>query len=488
LYWLSFAWLTSLLVALLGLIGLGQWQFDEYVDLTGYRQSAWHHVLYRLQWSPRPISELLLALYGMAVNHTHRQLTGPFLGALWCLFIIAGLFTAFSEDPARHRASRWNKALAGLALLCYFPLQSDSTELFYWPAGAVAYLPTLAASLLLFWQALTGALAAGRGRKIACFCLLVAVGCSEAGAVLAITFAFALFLANLFGAMQKREGRGPLVSSWWWIPGCFAAAILVFVRFNRGSKPEGVIFRNSLTFGHPLASLREGSRQLVGDFLALHVHTIPPAGVHLAPVSLILLAVGVALCCTSAQAKPTASPRHLISLSIAFVAASYFTIVAADWHLGMLCCERHETLRQCWIAMSVAGIGLSVVTRIGRTRLPRWTQFNFVSVLPLLLAFGGIWQHGALWTQYQNYSAIRKEKVANALSGYETGRSSMTMHLPPVGGFLSFQEPPIGDYKRDGSISFPNEILLYYQKQFLAVDPGSLYGESVFPPKPQADN
>ncbi len=140
-----------------------------------------------------------------------------------------------------------NARCSGTAVL--FSALKRQHRNFYWPAGASAYLPTLAASLLLFWQAITGRIQTKRGQKIGCVCLLIAVGCSEAGAVLAITFALTVLLPNLFFALQQRRKNEPLLSFWWAIPGCLAVAVLAFVRFHRGSKPEGQIFLNSVTFG-----------------------------------------------------------------------------------------------------------------------------------------------------------------------------------------------------------------------------------------------
>jgi len=75
--------LTGVIVLYLGLIGLGQWQADEYDNFARLRTRGWHFFFDRLHWSPRPISELILMMYGWTVNQVHQPLIAPFLGLLW---------------------------------------------------------------------------------------------------------------------------------------------------------------------------------------------------------------------------------------------------------------------------------------------------------------------------------------------------------------------------------------------------------------------
>ena len=59
---------------------LGRWQSDEYTLLVNQRSWGWHILPVRLAYSPRPFSEGLLYLYGMAVLAQGRPLIGPVPG------------------------------------------------------------------------------------------------------------------------------------------------------------------------------------------------------------------------------------------------------------------------------------------------------------------------------------------------------------------------------------------------------------------------
>ena len=76
----------------LGLVDIGQWAYDEFAIISSYRDNGLIALSTRLfHWSPRPISEILIWIYGCLVNWTHRPLIGAFLGLLWLTLISAPL-------------------------------------------------------------------------------------------------------------------------------------------------------------------------------------------------------------------------------------------------------------------------------------------------------------------------------------------------------------------------------------------------------------
>jgi hypothetical protein len=110
--WLVASFAVLVLLLYFGLIGLGQWQGDEYADFDALRTRGWHFFVDRMQWSPRPISETLLWIYGWTVNQMQQPLTVPFLGLLWAVFIVAGLVTFFQSRRERSGEDNWS-TLAG---------------------------------------------------------------------------------------------------------------------------------------------------------------------------------------------------------------------------------------------------------------------------------------------------------------------------------------------------------------------------------------
>ena len=100
----------------LGLVDIGQWAYDEFAIISSYRDNGLIALSTRLfHWSPRPISEILIWIYGCLVNWTHRPLIGAFLGLLWLTLISAPLI-AFVQIRKDFRVNSRRSAVF-LALL-----------------------------------------------------------------------------------------------------------------------------------------------------------------------------------------------------------------------------------------------------------------------------------------------------------------------------------------------------------------------------------
>src|SRR5204863_7510522 len=220
----------------LGLIGLGQWQADEYADFAMFRSKGWQFFSERMRWSPRPISEFLLLIYGWIVNLLHRPIIVPFLAVLWAGFLAAGLSTFLQIRSQRSRHENRLCLIAALTLMALFLTTGGLTEVFYWPVGAAAYLPTLAATLLLFWQNIEGRLATAGGRTLAFFALTVAALSSELGAMFAISFAlFQVLKSRIQGPDLDQQEAGIF---WWGLPGLLSLTVLFVVLAYRFHQPE----------------------------------------------------------------------------------------------------------------------------------------------------------------------------------------------------------------------------------------------------------
>ena len=74
------------------------------------------------------------------------------------MFLAAGLFTYWQERRERKVQAGSVGLQVSLALMASFVSGGVMAEVFYWPAGAVECLPTVAAALLLFLQTLQGRL------------------------------------------------------------------------------------------------------------------------------------------------------------------------------------------------------------------------------------------------------------------------------------------------------------------------------------------
>ena len=128
------------LLAFVGLIPLGRWH-DEYLTLHDYHQGGIGFLWARLlHWSPRPLSELLIYFYGLTVYRVGLPLIGAFIAPFWILLIAAILWPVLRGRQG---------LLPACVLLAMLLLGHPVAEVFYWPFGVVAYLPTLTAAAML---------------------------------------------------------------------------------------------------------------------------------------------------------------------------------------------------------------------------------------------------------------------------------------------------------------------------------------------------
>ncbi len=465
------SFLVAVVLVYLGLISLGQWLPDEYDDFGRLARQGWHAVAQRLQWSPRPLSELIFYGYGWLVNHSHRPLIIPFLALLWAGFLGAGLLTYWQTRRYPDRQDNSTIApdlLAGLALMASFLAGGEVMEVFYWPAGAVAYLPTLSATLLLFLQAARGRLATPGGRRVCGACLLVATCSSEVGATFVLCYAGVHALLWATGAVQNQRDDAPRNHFLWWtIPGLTALLLLAVLHRNRFHAVELPTLYVSGTFGHPLASLTAGLRELALEVFGVKVnaHGLAVSGRF---ASEILLAIGVAFCWSRFGRLARAIAWQTISVSAAFLLASWLTIAAAELHFGAVCCQRHEVIRRCWILMGLAGIAIVGLSSAAQ----RLRHRTVLSVAPLLLCAGIVvaWHTKPVIHQYRIYGTMYGAMDQNFRSGFNPDDAQMIFLSPPPSGLIYGAQLAPGRYTRSSpGAAYPQYILVFFGKERMVV-------------------
>ena len=196
-----------------------------------------------MRWSPRPISEVLIWIYAGLVNLTDKPFIGMFLGWLWLMLLLTPLVAFWqlrmtvSEDW--RRPSPYFSIFA-YQLIALFLLEHSPGELFYWPVGAAAYLTTLTAITLCFFQLACSLTERHGGRIITCLSLVIAAGSSETGAFFALVFGcFSLIgvsFDKITGAVFQRK------ILWCLIPGLFGISVFWLLLHTR-TKPRRHCFR-----------------------------------------------------------------------------------------------------------------------------------------------------------------------------------------------------------------------------------------------------
>lgn len=496
LYYGPLLFLVVINVAFAGLSSLGRWELDEYQQFSSMRTGL-PYLLGRFKWSPRPISETMLYVYGILVNHFHRQLIFPFLGFLWLIFLSAGLLTSWQKGHSSKEDRAALHLLLSLALMALFLAGGHTTEVFYWPAGAVAYLPTLAATLLLFLQVVGQKFESARDRALSCVCLTVAAGSSECGATFVICYAV---IKVIHWSIGRRNVKLNFTSiRWWAAPTMLALVVLIAIRMNRFNVVE--LSSSGLYRGRPVASLLVGFKEmteetvgktmivdLMGNRTDVDLRT--KLGILFSPQLPremlldsrlpmdILIVVALSLSWSRLGRMSRKQASLIVELVAALLLASLLTVAAACLHFGFVCCDRHELIRECWITMSIAGLAIASSAWISDEKLLRRSKYSNLGPILLCLAVVSLGQMRALVRTYRDYAVLSRAIQQNAESGFRTDTQDMTFFLIPSTGIITQQRLTAGTFTSLPSgvspweakiYPFPYFILEFFDKQKIAI-------------------
>jgi hypothetical protein len=487
----AFALLSLIVAGYAGLIALGRWQLDEYKEFYDMRSiPLYENLIRRLMWSPRPVTEPLYLLYGWAVNHFHHPFIVPLLGILWLIFLAAAFFT-FRQKLKENARSVWPGALIALALVALSLAGGDSTEVFYWPAGSIAYMPALSATMLLFWQIVDGRINSTKGRMLAGFCLAIAAGSCEAGATFVVCYVLVQVFQRIRESWVKRASpnRRPLL--WCAIPFLVASAVLLVVRTNRFYTQELAPEGNKIS-GHLIMSIVASFKEIAYEMLGrgmlariYHAYPDPHTWLHSdAPLEMLLgtriwmellLLISVVLLRSDADRVPQHIVRQILELAIAFLAAALLTIAAANLHFGATCCERHELLRESWLEMILVGLAITCSAWFSDSLRQHLRRFHFLAPLLLVLSVLSLGCVVPLIRTYRVYALLRETTDQNSRSGFKQDRDSMSFTVLPSTAVISEEAIPVGTYTKPAEISgfsqnlYPYYLLGFYDKQKIEI-------------------
>jgi hypothetical protein len=460
--------LTGVIVLYLGLIGLGQWQADEYDNFARLRTRGWRFLFDRLHWSPRPISELILTMYGWTVNQVHQPLIAPFLGLLWIVFIGAGLLGFFQDRAKRSYEENWLAFVAAASLMASFLVGGGLTEVFYWPVGASAYLLTLSSSILFFWQAAEGRLATSRGRTLSSFALVLAACSSEMGAMFVASYAFMKVLESMSERLTRRIARPAGTSILWWLlPGLVSLVVLSALGLNRFQQSEPGFTVASSTLGHPLLSVGAALRGLLSEVSGV-APGLRPSRSTSRLLSEIMMLLGIGLC-RPLNTSSKASAREIGNLVTALLLACLLSLTTTYLHFGTAGGQRHQLLRHCWILMAASGMGMLLFSSRVAARVRVWPKRTIAGPIVLCLAVLVPWHTGELIREYRAYPSIKRAIRENFKSGFQRGSDRIIYLLPPNKGVLAFAQIEPGTYTVGSGALYPAYILKFFGKRTLVV-------------------
>lgn len=423
--------LACLLLAYAAQTGLGHWQTDEFSYFADHRALGARAYFERLYVSPRPLSELLIFAYGSVVLAFRGSFISQALLLLWGGSLLAVIMTAYLTFSGRvGRASRILAAIAvGIGPMLLTMQTGPITEMFYWPIATVAYLPTVAAITCLLLLLGTEPTHSRR-----CWCwaaLTVATLSHEIGAAVSIGFAITASVLALID--NRRDRHSPLMrnvwaSSWWLSPAIAGVAVMAgLVVFRSGNVDLGSDAKAYT--GRLIASASISVWQSLVEVARSATFEQAPTGLSASLGQKIIFAFGFALIWIKwGDVKPN---RWLGALTAGIMVGIYFSIFAAYYHYGDLCCERHEAARQWLIELLLILVAVWLLAQ-RPTALKRLTELRawagpalvIVALLPVTL------QLPALWNDYHMLPFAQSARVKTWLSGFNPGQS-MEFYMPP---------------------------------------------------------
>ncbi|CAG9255584.1 conserved membrane hypothetical protein [Paraburkholderia unamae] len=418
------------IAAYAGLISGGHWQ-DEYYNFYRLRDEGLPFLFYRiLAWSPRPLSEALVYLYGIAVIQSGRPLIGWVLGITWIATVLSIVVVPACYAARRNRTI---VAVAGLALFALFLANHPTAEMYYWPEASLAYMPALAAICAMFWLCVMTGLESLRARWAAAATLIVAASSVEIAAMFVFLVAGFTLALSICVPRLRIEWRKAV---WLTLPLATSTGILVLLAHGRVQNGNEIMGDAAIVH-HIKPALLAALREFAKALAVSGWNDRSPLNIALVVVSKFLVFgafVGLSTQLSPPHARRGAS-RWLAILAAACLATTLLIIAAAFYQFGALCCERHDTLRQCLVYIAIVSAACAVGLNLHRKPriMPSLSMLFFALAINVSMSFD------ALRNDYAQLNVFRSVKVMNWNRGASRGSTMLFEQAVPgqiVGGVI----------------------------------------------------
>jgi hypothetical protein len=417
----------GIVAAHLGLLNRGAWEPDEYAFIAAVRDDGAKFFWDRLRGaSPRPLSEALIVLYAWAVIAVRQPLIVPALLLPWAGFLAAALPTFTGGRPAAPRV------LGTMAVVAFMLLGHGAFEVFYWPVGAVAYLPVLSAALFLLFSLANEHWCAKPVGAIAAAVLVAAAWSAEAGALLVLCF-FAALLATAVVARAAVPARLA------WSAPLLAAALVVGLALTNGRllAAIGIQAGDPALIHHWLASAIQAARRGTLEFLAADAETFDPPHLLTGLAIKALFFAGVHLCWLTSGPEARCARRFLPPLALALLATAFATLTVGYWNNGTACCERHNLLRQDFGFLALAAIAIWLPPLISAGRLRAAAPVLLIAAAALAIAP----RARDLALDYRFWSEPARARALSWSSGFSPG-PDMVLYQSVPDALFDLAMPP----------------------------------------------
>ncbi|MGI4747723.1 MAG: hypothetical protein ACRYFY_17030 [Janthinobacterium lividum] len=406
------------LLAYMALIEAGHWGSDEYYIAAFNASTGWRSVLGRMvRWSPRPFSEAVSALYLTLCHWLKHSFVVPFLLLLWLgsIAVIAA---------AARRAGEVRPILFAVVLFVLALMLCRPDEMFYWPMATVAYLSS--------WAGLAAVTALRRADTSAVYppssllmtgMLLLAAFSVEIGAVTVLLDAVLwVMVAPVrlpgrpasagFRRSRLQAARAGLV------PALAGLLICISVYVSRMRPMVEVLDRSSLLAGNWLRSFEAA--------VPIFAHEL--VGIPGLPVlAAILLKLAILLVLPPPGASTGPATRRRIVWAVSLLLGAFLSVALSLHQFGMLCCQRHQTMRAGMILLAL--VALAPSSALLWRRLPAGLREMLLAGVLLLLL--------AVWTPALKADfALIPEHMRTRSTNWSSARGpedAMLFTVPPPG-------------------------------------------------------
>jgi hypothetical protein len=398
---------------------------------------------------------------------THRPFIGLFLGSLWLTLIsvpLAAFIQVRKQHPCISRRLVIFMALSGFGIIAMFLLEHSPGALFYSPVVSAAYLTTLSALTLCFFQVAFRLTETHTGRVITAFALTIGAASSEVGAFFAVSFAF---LSLIFYLPAKITGPSHERRLLWYIVPAFVGCSLVGLLFlNRAHTQEALFAAGE--YHNVWMSLKKAAGRLLKEYLT--------AGQRLSVRGLVFslsgkacFFAGVRYCWLSTGIK-AARRQALIILALSFVATTYLSAAASYYGYGGLTNPWHQEFRQCLVILFVATLALLSCEYRGPNLSPRRCEWTALIAFSLALGLVLPGRVAALIHDYRLYSACIESRNSSWCSGLTKG-NAMIWWRPPRGRVADTMLYVPGVYDLDSKAPGVLDIMHFFRKEHLEIRP-----------------
>ncbi|HGL4258421.1 TPA: hypothetical protein ACKE3D_002101 [Burkholderia dolosa] len=410
------------------------------------------------QWSPRPFSEAIIFLYATAAMLLNRPMISAALAVSWLFLPLAVVAATIMNRWATRPLS-----ILGVSLFALFLAGHKTGEMFYWPMASLAYLPAAAALLFLFLTMIGSDEKRIETRVMQAVALVVLAASIEIGAMFVLAFVIGMIALNL-------AFRGERAATYWIIVPTLVAIEILILLYN-GRVTKGMELMGDPAIAHHfMQALSHGIKAFAEATFSLDGSSTDPASLILGSTSKFLFFIGAFFTVRAHRDTLRLSVIMLSAFSLACFGTAFLTISAAMYQFGLLCCERHDTFRQCLILLGIASAASAAAARGGL--LSGQHQRGYLLILvAVFVAISGSAKD--LMSDYARYRDLEGARIQNWRSGKSDG-PSMTFLVPIPGRVVGGLVEPGGTYHMSNNPPvIPQGIMYIFHKSSVTIQPSS---------------